>query len=141
MTDLTYSFRVLWSEEDAAYVAVCPEFPGLSGLGDSPEAALAEAQAALRLAVETHEAEGWPLPAAEALKEFSGQFRLRVPRTLHARLVQRAEDDGVSLNTLAVSLLASGVGESTVRARPPLRAVSESARDSAYAPHDGESPE
>ncbi|MBX9928486.1 MAG: toxin-antitoxin system HicB family antitoxin [Gemmatimonadaceae bacterium] len=111
MTIPAYSFRVVWSDEDQAFVATCPEFDGVSGLAESPGDALVEAQAALRLMVETYQVEGWPLPSAESLQEYSGQFRLRVPRSLHARLAQLAADEGVSLNSFAVSLLSCGLGE------------------------------
>lgn len=111
-----YSFRIIWSAEDEAYVATCPEFDGVSGAGKSAEAALKEARVALRLALATCEAEGWTAPAARMLAEHSGQFRLRIPRSLHARLVQRAEDEGVSLNALALALLAQGMGAPHSRA-------------------------
>lgn len=111
MSSSTYSFRVVWSDEDDAFVAVCPEFEGVSGIGETAADALAEAQAALELMVETYQQERWPLPAPTNLQEYSGQFRLRVPRTLHARLASAAADEGVSLNTYAVGLLSGGVGE------------------------------
>ena len=105
-----YSFRVIWSPEDDAYVATSPEFEGVSGIGGTAESALHEARTALRLAIKTYQAEDWPLPPPETLVEHSGQFRLRIPRSLHSRLVQRAADEGVSLNSYAISLLAEGVG-------------------------------
>lgn len=111
MSSSTYSFRVVWSNEDDAYVAVCPEFEGVSGLGETAADALSEAQTALELMIETYQQERWPFPAPTNLQEYSGQFRLRVPRTLHARLAQAAADEGVSLNTYAVGLLSGGVGE------------------------------
>jgi predicted HicB family RNase H-like nuclease len=40
----------------------------------------------------------------------SGQFRVRLPIALHEALVAEAERQGVSLNTLVVSLLAGGIG-------------------------------
>ena len=116
MTEPTYSFRVIWSEDDHAFVATCPEFEGVSALGDTADQALAEAQIALRLMMETYQQEHWDLPAPANLQSYSGQFRLRVPRSLHARLAEAAADDGVSLNTYAVSLLATGVGEHRSRA-------------------------
>ena len=61
-----YPFQVVWSEEDRAYIARCPDWPGVSGFGDSAEQALAEAQVALRLARETYQDEGWPLPAPQS---------------------------------------------------------------------------
>jgi predicted RNase H-like HicB family nuclease len=36
-----YHYRVTWSEEDQEHVGLCDEFPGLSWLEKSPEAALA----------------------------------------------------------------------------------------------------
>jgi predicted HicB family RNase H-like nuclease len=113
MSSPAYSFRVVWSKEDEAFIATCPEFEGLSAFGDTADRALAEAQVALSLMIEAYHAEGWELPAAASLSSYSGQFRLRVPRSLHARLADAAEADGVSLNTYAVSLLAMGVGESS----------------------------
>ncbi|MBV9991494.1 MAG: toxin-antitoxin system HicB family antitoxin [Alphaproteobacteria bacterium] len=35
---------------------------------------------------------------------------MRAPRSLHQRLASRAKAEGVSLNTLAVTLLAEGLG-------------------------------
>jgi len=34
-----YTYRVMWSEEDHEYVGLCTEFPSLSWLAPSPEAA------------------------------------------------------------------------------------------------------
>ncbi len=55
-----YSFAITWSELDQNYVALCPEFPGLSGLGYTPQEAIAELQVALELAVETYEGRAGP---------------------------------------------------------------------------------
>ena len=117
MTEPTYSLRIFWSEDDDAFIASCPEFPGVSGIGESAEEAVAEAKQALELAIETHRAEGWPLPNPTVLENHSGQFRVRVPRTLHAMLAEGAEVEGVSLNSYVISLLSAGV----VRERPTAR--------------------
>ncbi|MDQ2946412.1 MAG: toxin-antitoxin system HicB family antitoxin, partial [Acidobacteriota bacterium] len=43
----------------------------------------------------------------------------RVPKSLHARLVVRAEKEGVSLNTLVATLIAEGSGRrDAVKDRP-----------------------
>jgi hypothetical protein len=46
----------------------------------------------------------------------SGQLRVRLPSELHAALAVGAEDQGVSLNTLIVALLAGGIGWGRVEA-------------------------
>jgi predicted HicB family RNase H-like nuclease len=40
----------------------------------------------------------------------SGQIRVRMPEALHEQLAVTAAEQGVSLNTLIVSLLAGGIG-------------------------------
>jgi len=119
-----YGYSVRWSDEDAAFVALCPEFPGLSAFGESAAEALEQLQVAVGLAVETHQAEGWPLPEPQAVSQYSGQFRLRMPRSLHAELAARAEAEGVSLNALAVAYIARGLGTASaaeLEADPPPR--------------------
>ena len=41
----------------------------------------------------------------------SGQWRQRVPRSLHARLAAKARQEGVSLNTLVTAMIAEGLGK------------------------------
>lgn len=38
--DDKYTYRVIWSKEDSEHVGLCSEFPTLSWLAASPEAAL-----------------------------------------------------------------------------------------------------
>ena len=51
---------------------------------------------------------GRALPPSDVVSEFSGNIRLRLPKSLHADLSRRADAEGVSLNALMVSLLARG---------------------------------
>jgi antitoxin HicB len=64
-----YGFDVFWSEEDEGYIATCPDFPGLSAFGESEEQALIEAKAALRLFLESLQAEGKRAPHATTLQK------------------------------------------------------------------------
>ena len=41
--------------------------------------------------------------------DYSGQWRMRVPKSMHASLVLRAKLEGVSLNLFASTLLANGL--------------------------------
>ena len=113
-----YSIRISWSERDSMYVAVCPALGDVSALGHTAPKAAAELQKAIRLALETYAAEGWPVPEPDILEEYSGQFRLRLPRSMHAWLVHEGERQGVSLNALVTSFLARAMG--TVEATATL---------------------
>lgn len=97
-----YSINIFWSDEDEGYIAVSPEFPGLSAFGKTPEKAIAEARVALQLFIDTHEEEGLPLPEPHIAQQYSGQTRVRFPKSLHYQLARRAEMDDTSLNTVIV---------------------------------------
>lgn len=109
-----YSFRLHWSEEDECHIATCPAFPGLSAWGESREEAIREAGIALELAIEQYIEDGWDLPAPRPLQEYSGQTRLRLPKSAHQRLAELAEEDGVSLNTLLVSIVSEYLGSDNI---------------------------
>ena len=47
-----------------------------------------------------------PIPIPETAEKYSGKFVVRLPKTLHQRLVIEAEKEGVSLNQLALYKLA-----------------------------------
>ena len=68
--------------------------------------------------------EGATPPPIQAPSAHSGQFRVRLPREFHSRLVRQADDDGVSLNTLVLSYLAMGLGDADARTQS-IRAVRE----------------
>lgn len=105
-----YTMVVAWSDEDACFVARFLDFPGLSGLGETVAVAASELQTALELAIETYEEENWPLPEPRPQHYYSGQFRVRLPRSLHATLAEQAELEGVSLNALVTAYLSEKAG-------------------------------
>lgn len=100
-----YSINLTWSDEDDCYVATVSEFPGLSAFGDTPEEAIEEAKIAVEGFLKVYKEDGCPIPEPEILKPFSGQTRLRLPKSLHAALSQEALKEGVSLNSYIVYLL------------------------------------
>jgi antitoxin HicB len=137
-----YSMQLFWSDEDAGYIALVPEFPHLSAFGDDPEEAAREAQVAASLLEEVMAEQGEALPEPQMLSSFSGQIRVRMPRTLHQRLAGRARMEDVSLNTLMVSLLAESIGAMEqlalveCRARRPKGRLNGSSEPSGEAPSE-----
>jgi predicted RNase H-like HicB family nuclease len=57
-----YEVIIYWSEEDEAFVAEVPELPGCAAHGPTQEVALASAQEAIRLWVDTANEFGDPVP-------------------------------------------------------------------------------
>ena len=100
-----YSINLNWSDEDNCYVATISEFPGLSAHGDTPEEAASEARMAAEGFIAVYEEDGCVIPEPETHQPFSGQTRLRLPKSLHAALSRSAKREGVSLNSYIVRLL------------------------------------
>jgi len=100
-----YTYRVTWSEDDNEYAGLCAEFPSLSWLSSSPEAALKGIRRVVAEVVEDLAAHGEPVPEPLATRHHNGRFMVRVPPELHRRLALEAAEVGVSLNRIASAKL------------------------------------
>ena len=48
------------------------------------------------------------IPEPKSTEQYSGEFRLRIPKELHKELAIDAEEEGVSMNQYCVYLLSKG---------------------------------
>ncbi len=101
-----YTYRVTWSAEDDEYLGLCVEFPSLSWLATTPEAALKGIRQVAAEVVADMKANAEPVPVPLSEKNYSGEFRVRIPSQLHRALALQAAEQGVSLNRLASAKLA-----------------------------------
>jgi predicted HicB family RNase H-like nuclease len=103
--DDRYTYRVTWSEEDHEYVGLCAEFPSLSWLARTPEAALKGIRKVIADVIKDMKKNKEPFPEPMATKGYSGKFMVRLPPEVHRNLAIKAAEEGVSLNRLASSKL------------------------------------
>lgn len=107
-----YPFELtpLPESDGGGWLIVFPDFPGaVMSDGETPEEALANGREALESVIAVYNEDGRKLPVP-AGRGVSGKFNLRAPKRLHAMLTRAARQEGVSMNTLAVALLAEGLG-------------------------------
>ena len=102
-----YTYRVTWSPEDGEHVGLCAEFPSISWLAKTPEAALKGVQKVVAEVVADLQASGESVPDALAERRYSGEFKVRIPSQVHRQLALMAAEQGVSLNRLASAKLAA----------------------------------
>jgi len=102
---LKYSVSIRWSDEDKGFIATVPELPGLSAFGTNQFEALSELKTASHAYLKSLKETGMPVPAPEKVVTYSGQIRLRMPKSLHAELSESARNEAVSLNTYLITLL------------------------------------
>lgn len=93
------------------FVVSYPDLPGcitqVKRLKDAAPAAQEILQGWLELALE----DGQAIPLPRQPEEYSGKFVVRITKSLHRKLVEAAEEEGVSLNAYAAELLARGEAE------------------------------
>jgi len=102
---LKHAVIVKWSDEDQGYIATIPGIQGLSAFGKSQKKALLELNNAAEAFFASLKEHRKIIPLPDKVSHYSGQLRLRMPKSLHAELAEAAENDGVSLNTYIVTLL------------------------------------
>jgi predicted HicB family RNase H-like nuclease len=100
-----FTYRVTWSEDDSEYVGLCAEFPSLSWLAQTPEAALKGIRKLVSEVISDMLKNGESVPEPLSAKHFSGKFMVRVPPDVHRQLAIQAAEAGVSLNRLASAKL------------------------------------
>ncbi len=100
-----YTYRVTWSAEDQEHIGLCAEFPSLSWLAKTPNAALQGIRRVVARVVTDMKANGETVPPALAERHFSGEFRVRIPPEVHRALSIEAAEQGVSLNRLVSAKL------------------------------------
>ena len=103
-----YTYRVTWSGDDNEHVGLCAEFPGLSWLENTPEAALKGIRKVVAEVVTDMEKFGEKIPEPLAEKKYSGKFMVRLLPEQHRDLAIQAAETGVSLNRLVGARLCNG---------------------------------
>ena len=83
------------------------ELDGCQSTGDTIDELYENLQDAMEGYIETKLEYNLPISEPREERNYSGKILLRIPKSLHQRLVLEADDDGVSLNTLLVQKLSS----------------------------------
>jgi len=106
---LPYTIEICPSEH-GGYVAKVAELPGCITQGETAAEAAQMAEDAKRAWLETALEEHIPIPEPTP-EEYSGKLLLRMPRSLHKKLAQKAARENVSLNQYIVYSLTQSIGD------------------------------
>jgi antitoxin HicB len=106
--ELPYRVEIYWDEN--YWAAEFPELPYLAAGHETWEGLKAAIEEAKRAWFESMLTDGKPIPEPRMpANEYSGQLRVRLPKSLHAQAAHAAERDEVSLNTFIVTAVAQAV--------------------------------
>ena len=102
---LPYKIEIMPDADEGGFAARLPELPGCITVGETKEDALANIEDAKRAWIEAAMEDGLSIPEPLSLDDYSGQFKLRIPKSLHRSLAEHAREEGTSMNQYCLYLL------------------------------------
>lgn len=103
--DLPYRMEIVKADKEAGYTVSFPELRGCLTSGMTIQDAVRNAEDAKRSWFKACIEEGIEIPLPDSMKNFSGQFQIRIPKELHRKLYMHSRDSGVSMNQYCTMLL------------------------------------
>ena len=97
---MSYRMEVVEDKTEGGFVVSYPDLPG-----ETVESAVANALDAKKAWLEVALEEGVEIHEPDSLEDYSGQFKLRIPRSLHRLLAEHSQREGISMNQYCVYLL------------------------------------
>ena len=108
---LPYKLEIVPDSTEGGYVASYPDLRGCITVGDTLASVAANAEDAKREWIQAAMEEGIEIPEPLSEAEYSGQFKLRIPKSLHRALAQHSKEEGISMNQYCLYLLTKNDAE------------------------------
>ena len=102
---MPYRMEIVEDEEEGGFVVSYPDLPGCITWGETIESAVQNALDAKRTWIEAALEERIEIYEPDSLENYSGQFKLRIPRSLHRSLAEHSQKEGISMNQYCIYLL------------------------------------
>jgi len=102
---MPYRMEVVEDQYEGGYVVSFPDLPCCLTCGETIESAVENAIDAKKAWLEAALEEGIEIYEPNSLEDYSGQFKLRIPKSLHRSLVENSRREGISMNQYCVYLL------------------------------------
>ena len=103
---LPYRMEIIPDTAEGGYVVRFPELPGCLTCADTLEEAVRNAADCRKEWLTAAMEEGIDIPEPVSEEEYSGQFKLRIPKSLHKSLAEHSKAEGISMNQYCLYLLA-----------------------------------
>ena len=103
---LPYKAEVVPDVDEGGFVASIPELAGCITCGETMASAVANLEDAKKAWLQAALEDGIQIPEPDSLNDYSGQFKLRIPKSLHKTLAEHSKAEGISMNQYCLYLLA-----------------------------------
>ena len=102
---LPYRMELIPDTEEGGFTVWYPELPGCITCADTIEEAVVNAVDAKKTWLEAAMNDCVDIYDPSDVSEYSGQFKLRIPKSLHRDLSIHAKQEGISMNQYCLYLL------------------------------------
>ena len=102
---MPYRMEIVEDKDEGGFVVSYPDLPGCLTCGETIETAVTNAVDAKKAWLEAAIEEGIDIYEPDSLDDYSGQFKLRIPKSLHRMLAEHSQREGISMNQHCVYLL------------------------------------
>ncbi len=103
---LPYKLEITPDADEGGYIASYPDLPGCLTIGETIEETIKNAADAKTAWLEAAIEDGIVINEPQAAEKYSGQFKLRLPKSLHKALAEHSKQEGISMNQYCLYLLA-----------------------------------
>lgn len=106
----------LKADDGGGFLITFPDLPGCMSDGQTIEEAITNGRDAFEAVIAALVDMGRDIPGPSfqpqdvTAPNLSGKFVTRVPKSVHAQLARRAKAEGVSLNSMVLTLISEGLG-------------------------------
>lgn len=102
---LNYKIEIVKDGNEDGYVLSIPELKGCLTIADDLEIGMKMIEDAKRQWFMAALESGYEISVPNKLEKYSGQFKLRLPKSLHKELAERSKQEGISMNQYCLYLL------------------------------------
>jgi len=106
---LNYKIEIVEDRDEGGFALSCPELLGCFTCAETIEGGLEMLEDAKKSWFTACIEDNIPIPEPTHANEYSGQFKLRIPKSLHKTLAERSRQEGISMNQYCLYLLSSGL--------------------------------
>lgn len=107
--NLSYKIEIIEDKEDGGYVLSYPQLRGCITSAETVAEGISMLDDAKREWFTACIEENILIPTPTLENDYSGQFKLRMPKSLHKSLAEKSREEGVSMNQYCVHLLSSAI--------------------------------
>ena len=103
--ELNYKIEIMKDEAEGGYVLSIPLLKGCITCCDNLEKGMKMLEDAKKQWITTALESGYYIPEPDEIDNYSGQFKLRIPKSLHKELSEKSKQEGISMNQYCLYLL------------------------------------